>query len=64
MRGRCLRWVKLGPRPTSELGPFILQQRTFGEYRGMSEKCQTQTSRLFSEARNLDSFGIVRGALS
>src|ERR1700730_8626291 len=24
------RWVRLGPRGTSELGPFILQQRTCG----------------------------------
>src|SRR5258708_6000362 len=31
------RWVKLRPRPTSELGPFIPQQRTFGDYCGMSE---------------------------
>jgi hypothetical protein len=36
--------VRLGPRPTSELGPFLPQQRTFGDYCGMSEKCQRTKS--------------------
>jgi hypothetical protein len=29
---------------TSELGPFIHQQRTLGDYCGMSEKCQIRKS--------------------
>jgi hypothetical protein len=47
-------WVKLGPQPTSELGQFIPQQRTFGDYCGMSEKCQEPAStQLFDHIADL-----------
>jgi hypothetical protein len=36
MRGRCLRWVQLGPQDELERGPFIPEQRTCGNRFGMS----------------------------
>src|ERR1700688_3355464 len=38
---------KLGPRPTSELGPFIPQQRTCGDYGARSALCRYCCKSLF-----------------
>ena len=38
--------VKTGPPVASELGPFTPQQRTCGDYIGMSVLCQQQTHAL------------------